>query len=330
VRLILAALLLAAIAPSARAQFVEAQPDKGPRLGGHSTVRIKVGLTVKANGGLLHHIVATAPVPTEWPEQQVRIANEDISALVKSVTYRSITGGGGLKQMVVEIPQLPGGQEAHAFVTFELERHTLGAPADTSIFKVPKKTDRALALDLGPSPYIESRHPKIVAAAKEAIADKETDWEKAEAIYNWVREHVNYTSGELKGAARALFDKQGDSDELTSLFVAMCRAVKIPARTVFVLGHCYAEFYLEDDEGKGHWFPAQPAGVRSFGAIDEQRPILQKGDNFKNPQNPKERQRFVTEYFTAAGRNGGKPQVQFMCELVGEQGENASPGLAPQ
>jgi hypothetical protein len=53
----------------------------------------------------------------------------------------------------------------------------------------------------------------------------------------------------------------------------------------------------------------------SLGAIEDLHPILQKGDNFKNPQNPKERQRFVTEYFNAAGP-GGKPHVQFVRETV--------------
>ena len=73
----------------------------------------------------------------------------------------------------------------------------------------------------------------------------------------------------------------------------------------------------EDDDGQGHWFPCQTAGVRSFAAIDDLRPILQKGDNFKNPENLKERQRFVTDYFAAAGRSG-KPQVEFISELVVE------------
>lgn len=302
---------------SAAAQFKESAPDHGPKLDREVTQRIKVGVVIKASGGLFHHIVATAPVPTDWPEQSVRVVQEDVSPAVKKLSYRAITGGGGLKQMVVEIPQLPAGQEARALVTFEVTRRSKTAPTDTSIYKIPKKLDRQMSLNVGPSPYIESRHPKIVAMAKEVIADAETDWQKAEAIYNWIRQHVSYTSGELKGAARALYDKTADTDEFTSLFVAMCRAVKIPARTVFVLGHCYAEFYLEDDEGQGHWFPCQPAGEAMFGFSDDIRPILQKGDNFKNPENSKERLRFVTEYMTAAGR-GGKPEVKFFSELVAE------------
>ncbi|MBI3838151.1 MAG: transglutaminase domain-containing protein [Planctomycetia bacterium] len=314
-RVIVFGLLLATVPATALAQFKDQTGDKGPKLDREITERIQVGEIVSATGGSLQRVVATAPVPTDWPEQRVKIVNEDISAVVKSVTYRTIRGGGGLKQMVVEIPQLSSGQEAKALITFEVARNALVAPADTSFYRIPKKLDRQMLINIGPSPYIESRHPKIVAAAKEAIEDKETDWQKVAAIYDWAREHVVYKNSELKGAARALHDKEGGADELTSLFIAMCRVHKIPARTVFVLGHCYAEFYLDDDEGQGHWFPCQPAGTRSFGAIDEQRPILQKGDNYKNPENPKERLRYVTEYFSAAGR-GGKPSVKFVSELV--------------
>lgn len=316
-RVLLVGVIFSIATGPAAAQFIESAPDKGSKLDRETTQRIKVGVVVKATGGMFYRIVATAPVPTDWPEQRVRVVSEDVSPSVKNLSYRTISGGGGLRQMVVEIPQLPAGQEARALITFEVTRSAQSAPSDTGIFKIPKKLDRAMAINIGTSPYIESRHPKIIAAAKEAVSDSQTDWQKVEAIYDWVRKNITYKTGELKGAARALHDREGDSDELTSLFIAMCRVHKIPARTVFVLGHCYAEFYLEDDDGQGHWFACQPAGERSFGAIDEQRPILQKGDNFKNPENPKERQRFVTEYFTGSGR-GGKPQVQFVSELVAE------------
>jgi hypothetical protein len=317
VRILLVGLLLALVPGAALAQFKDEAADKGPPLGREATERIRIGLIVKATAGNVANIVATAPVPTDWPEQRVKIVNEDISTAVKSLTYRTITGGGGLKQMVIEIPQLPLGQEAKALVTFEVTRNALIAPAETADFTIPKKLDRALQIDVGPSPYIESRHPKIVAAAKEAVAERETDWQKVEGICSWIREHVVYKHCELKGAARALHDKNGDVDELAALFVGMCRAQKIPARTVFMFGHVYAEFYLEDDDGDGHWFPCEPAPGHTLGAIDDLHPILQKGDSFKNPENPKERQRFVTEYFTAAGR-GGKPQVRFVSEMVAE------------
>lgn len=309
--------LLLVGSPAAFAQFKDQSPANGPKLGQASTQRIRIGVTIKATRGSIQRAIATAPVPAEWPEQQVRIVNEDVSHSVKSLTYRTLTGGGTSKQMVVEVPQLSAGQEAHALITFEVTRRAIGPPDDPSQFVVPKKIDRGMMLNLGAAPYIESRHAKVISSAREAASGAETDWQKAEAIYNWIGDHVVYKSGEVKGAARAVYDKEGDVDALTSLFVAMCRAQKIPARTVFVLGHCYGEFYLEDEEGQGYWFPCQIAGERSFGASNDVRPILQKGDNFKTPEKPKERQRYVTEYFTAAGR-GGEPKVEFVSELVAE------------
>ena len=316
-RILLIGLVVAALPLVAQGQFTEEAQDKGPKLDQTSTTRIKIGVVVKASGGLLHHIVATAAVPREWPEQKVQIVDEDTNSSVQSLHYQPL--GGGVTQMVVEVPQLPAGSEAKALVTYEVTRRTMVAPTNTGNYKIPKKLDRQLTLYVGSSPFIESRHPKIIAAAKEAVekASSESDWKKVEAIYDWTREHVAYKQGELKGAARALIDKEGDTDELASVFIAMCRAQKIPARTVFVPGHCYAEFYLEDDDGKGHWFPCQPAGVRSFGGIDERRPILQKGDNYKNPENPKERLRYLREFFTGASR-GGQPKVSFVCDIVGE------------
>jgi len=312
-------MLTCALAPAiAFAQFKDASPNKGTQLGTSTGAhRIRVGVQVKATGGSLLRVVATAPVPADWPEQQVSIVKEDISPAIKGVTYRTIASGGSMKQMVVEIPQLSAGQEAHALVTFEVARRAVQGPKDTATLIAPKKADRAMAINLGAGPFIESRHPKIASAAKAAVTDKETDWEKAEAIYDWVRDHVKYTHGEMKGAARTLAEKEGDLDDLTSLFVAMCRSQKIPARTVFVRDGCYAEFYLTDEEGTGYWFPCQPAGERSFGSINDPFPILQKGDNYKNPENPKERLRYMKEYFTAAGR-GKQPHVEFISEMVAE------------
>jgi hypothetical protein len=181
----------------------------------------------------------------------------------------------------------------------------------------PKKLTRQIRLYLGPSPKIESRDPKILKLAKEITADKEKAWDRVEAIYDWVRTKVKYENGPLKGALAALKDGTGDCEELTSLFIALCRAVDIPARTVWVPGHCYPEFYLLDDKGAGHWFPCQAAGSREFGGITELRPVLQKGDNFKAPRGDREHQRYMAESLTGKPvPGGGKPQVRFVREKV--------------
>ncbi|MHB1035786.1 MAG: transglutaminase-like domain-containing protein [Pirellulales bacterium] len=306
------AILWLLAAGSARAQFEQAETKtQGVQFGKEITQKYRVGAIVTAGGELCTGIHATTPVPFDWPEQQVRIVDEEISPTVKSVQYRMI--GGTAKQMVIEIPHLPAGDEAKALVTFEVTRRPILPPADTSVFVVPKRLDSRVRLYLGPSPSIETQHAAIRNLAKTAGADKEGAWEKVEAIYDLTREKVKYKQGPLKGAAQALRDGDGDCEELSSLFIALCRVNKIPARTVWVPGHCYPEFYLQDAKGTGYWFPCQAAGSRAFGGIPEVRPILQKGDNFRDPDRPRDKQRYVAEFLTG---KGGKPQVKFLRELV--------------
>lgn len=52
-----------------------------------------------------------------------------------------------------------------------------------------------------------------------------------------------------------------------------------------------------------------------FGSYIDVRPILQKGDNIKNPDNSKERLRYLREDFRASGR-AGSPEVRFISEPV--------------
>ena len=309
---IAAAVGLAAAAP-AFAQFKEGEPD-GAKVGQAEVTRWRVGMIIKAIGGACRGLAGYVPVPTDWPEQQVQTVEEDISPGVK-VYYETVDGG--VKVMSVHIAQLPAGEEAKAVITIEVRRHVILPPDNTDIYALPdpKKLPREIRPYLLPSPKIESKDAKIRDLGKKIGKDKEKAWERVEAIYDWVREKVKYQNGPLKGALAALKDGTGDCEELTSLFIAICRAADIPARSVWVPGHCYPEFYLQDDKGQGHWFPCQAAGAREFGGITELRPILQKGDNFRPPKNSRERQRYMAEYLTGTPMpGGGKPQVKFIRE----------------
>ena len=313
----LCAVVLAGFVSPAFAQFGEEAPTKGARLDKAATQKIKVGMIITAKGGPIAGMTGTAPVPFDWPEQKVRVVKEDLSPGVHKIEYKTLNAG--VKQMVIRVPSLPAGQEAHALITFEVTRSSLLPPADVAVLSIPKKVEKEMGIFLGPSPFIESRNQKIIDLAKATIASKESDWDKVEAIYDKVREKVQYKEGALKGALRALLDGTGDCEELTSLFIAMCRAVNIPARSVWVDGHCYPEFYLTDSEGKGYWFPCQAAGARAFGGIPEHRPILQKGDNFLDPMRPNEKLRYVSEFVKGAAlKGGGEPKVKFVRELVSD------------
>jgi hypothetical protein len=275
---------------------------------GATKQRWQLGLLVQATGAC-SGIQASVPVPMDWPEQQVQEVARDVSPQVTSIRYRVLSGG--VRQMLITIPQLAAGDEARSVLTFEVTKTAgAGRPADPAGMRAPAKPNADLRQSLGVSPMIETTHPEIVRLAEELVAGKATDWDKAEAIFDGVRARVRYKfDPELKGALTALRNGVGDCEELTSLFVACCRAQKIPARSVWVPGHCYAEFYLEQ-EGQGSWFPCQVAGAREFGEIHEARPILQKGDTFQVP-GERRAKRYVAQTFQAKNATAN-PRVQWV------------------
>jgi hypothetical protein len=314
---VVVALALGITAPPAMAQFTSTDPAFAGAQ--QSVQRWRIGLVVTARAGAFKRLVGTTSVPMDWPEQQVRPVSEDTSTGAR-ITYQTVDEG--VKQMTVTIGSLAAGQEARAVVTFEIVRKVQLPPTDTSqyVFANPKRLDRKLAVYLTPSPYIESSDPEIQALAKQIGVEHEEPWKRVQAIYDWVREKVHYQEMPLKGALSGLHDGTGDCDELSSLFIAICRAGGIPARTVRLPTHCYAEFYMLDRAGDGHWFPCQPAGTPSFGGMPDLRPILQKGDNVLATAvgtRRKEHFRFLPQNLTGLPVGAAsQPEVRFVCELV--------------
>jgi hypothetical protein len=302
------------------AQFKQGGEEKpgGIKIGDKYEIsRWQAGLVVKAVGGACKGISGYVPVPYSWPEQEVTIikSGEEVSPEVK-ISYETVDGGARI--MNFRIAQLPAGKEVKAIITFEVRRNIILPPDETDgyVFADAKKLATVRAY-LVPSPLIESNDPKIRELAKTIGVDKEKAWEHVEAIYDWVRAKIKYQEGPIKGALAGLRDGTGDCEEITSLFIAICRAANIPARSVWVHNHCYPEFYLLDSKGEGHWFPCQSAGSREFGGITELRPILQKGDNFRPPKGGKKRQRYMAEFLSGSPTpGGGRPQVTWVREML--------------
>ncbi len=302
---------------SAFAQTAEAPAAGGPRYGEPDVIHFRVGAEITASRGACRDIVAMVAVPFECPEQHVEIIKEDVSPNVGKLTYRMVQGGA--RQMLISVPFLSDGETATAILTVKVASRPILPPEKTDDLKIPARLPNELKMFTGASPFIEVRHRSIVDLGLETFrgVDKTaSDWEKVEALYDRVLEKVAYVEGPDKSALEALRDAQADCQGRSMLFIALCRVNKIPARMVWVDGHAYPEFYLENAEGQGWWFPCESAGSRAFGQMPLARTVLQKGDNFRVPERS-ERLRYASDYLIGLPvRGGGQPKVRFIREQV--------------
>jgi len=153
--------------------------------------------------------------------------------------------------------------------------------------------DPAVAPYLLPEPLIESTAPEIVAEAQNATRNVTGDRARAERLTR----HVNAIlekkpTVSIPSAREVLRTRVGDCNEHTALFVAMARAIGIPARIavglVSVHGafyyHAWPEVYLSEGQTRGLWLPVDPT-LNEFpadathlrlarGGLDQQTRIL--------------------------------------------------------
>ncbi len=117
---------------------------------------------------------------------------------------------------------------------------------------------------------------------------------KARAIYDWCCSNMYRdpnTVGCGKGDVCALLQKPGGKcTDISSVYIALCRAAGVPAREVFgvrlgkkaeenITGyqHCWAEFFLP-----GHgWVTADPADVRKAMLVEKLEPADPKAKEYR-------------------------------------------------
>lgn len=260
----------------------ENEAAQGQVINGPNTSFWRFGLSI-TNAGQASGIVATSPIPIECPEQTVELIAEEFGDGVKGVKVRPLRPDA--RQIVFKIASLQPNQGGATALTFKITKRPIALPENPKRFVFDPNPRGKIKKDfLGPSPFIECKDDKIldIAKALEKEHEKKPAWYQVEAIYDWVREELKYEFAvQQRSCLDALAAGKGDCQEMSALFIAICRARGIPARAVWIPGHTYPEFYLLDEKGEGHWFPCQAAGSRQFGEMNERRPILQKGDRFK-------------------------------------------------
>ncbi len=111
---------------------------------------------------------------------------------------------------------------------------------------------------------------QIQNLANQLTSGKSTVWAKAEAIFNWVRDNVDYEyyANTKYKASGTLSGKKGNCCDHANLIVALCRAADIPARfshgknckfsSGLNTGHVWAQIYVD-----GVWYSADATSSRN-------------------------------------------------------------------
>jgi len=165
----------------------------------------------------------------------------------------------------------PDSKKRKLTLSFEVEREELRRgqfPAREPAWN-PADYARYLApTSIGPTDGV------VKELADKIVAGKSTVLERARAIYDWTVENM-YRDPDTIGCGKGdvcylLLKPGGKCTDISSVFIALCRAAGVPAREVFGLRlgkqaeqdittwqHCWSEFFLP-----GHgWVPADPADV---------------------------------------------------------------------
>ena len=106
-----------------------------------------------------------------------------------------------------------------------------------------------------PSSTIDSSDEDIIRLASELVKGEDDLYSAVFKIADWTKNNINYNLSTLTAdvsqkASWVLQNRQGVCDELTSLFIALLRAVGVPAR--FVSGLAYTESELFPERWGSH------------------------------------------------------------------------------
>ena len=132
----------------------------------------------------------------------------------------------------------------------------------------PGKADPEAARYLAAEAFVESDDPEILAEAKRAVRGVEGARAQAERLVR----HVNAIlekkpTVSLPSAREVLRTRVGDCNEHTTLYVAMARALGVPARMAVGLVHLHGAFYYHawaevylagPGAAQGLWLPVDP------------------------------------------------------------------------
>ena len=126
--------------------------------------------------------------------------------------------------------------------------------------------------------FIDPYDPNITAIAETVYANAETNnsFLLAKSLFIWLKENIQYQThpndGGVRPAAVTLLNKVGDCDDLSFLYVSLCRVLGISARfirgylltgndngTAIATAHAWVEVFVGGSVGHNGWIPVECA-----------------------------------------------------------------------
>ena len=103
---------------------------------------------------------------------------------------------------------------------------------------------------------------KIVKQAQSIVGSAKSDKAKAKAIFNWMRNHIQYKryACTKKGALGTLNARTGNCADQTHLYMSLAGSVGLTVRCNHINGHFFPETKLN-----GKWFPTDTVTSRGWG-----------------------------------------------------------------
>ena len=114
---------------------------------------------------------------------------------------------------------------------------------------------------VAPEPSIQSSDPRIQAQARQIIGRRRDPERVARLLSDWVYQELDKrVTLTVPSAVEMLQTRQGDCNEHAILFVALARAVGLPARTAAGLAYINGSFYYHawSEVYLGEWVAVDP------------------------------------------------------------------------
>ncbi len=124
---------------------------------------------------------------------------------------------------------------------------------------------------------IDPNNPNIKTTANQVILNQDTDnsFIIAKELFKWLKQNVNYeihlSQSDVQPAFTTFKKKTGDCDDLSVLYISLCRAAGIPARfirgflineengDIIATGHAWSEVFVGGSIGNNGWIPVECA-----------------------------------------------------------------------